>query len=104
MDASENSTTKVKKFEMNRWYRFRVRVTPAKLEAWIDDEQVIDVEITGRKVGMRIGEIESSQPLGIATFRTKAALREIKLRKLWILKRIGKLDAAWSSPMYSAPA
>lgn len=82
MDASENSTGKFKKFEKNRWYRFRVRVTPAKIEAWIDDEQLVDVEIAGRKVGMRLGEIESSQPLGIATFRTKAALRDIKIRKL----------------------
>jgi hypothetical protein len=82
MDASENSTSKFMKFEPNRWYRFRVRVTPAKIEVWIDNEQMVDVEITGRKVGMRIGEIEASQPLGIATFRTKAALREIKFRKL----------------------
>jgi len=82
IDASENSTTKFKKFEKNRWYRFRVRVTPAKIEAWIDDEQFVDVEITGRKISMRLGEIESSQPLGIATFRTKAALRDIKVRKL----------------------
>ena len=82
MDASENSTAKFKKFEANRWYRFRVRVTPEKISAWIDDEQFVDVEIKGRKVGMRAGEIESSQPLGIATFHTKSALREIKVRKV----------------------
>lgn len=81
-DASENSTSQFRKFEKNRWYRFRVRVTPEKLEVWIDDEQFVDLEIAGQKIGMRAGEIELSQPLGLATFQTKAAFRDIKIRPL----------------------
>ena len=81
-DASENETTKFKKFEKGRWYKIRVRVTPEKIEAWIDDEQMLDVETKGKKIGMRAGEIEMSKPCGIATFRTRAALREIRLRPL----------------------
>ena len=79
-DASENETTKFKKFEKGHWYKIRVRVTPAKIEAWIDDEQMLDVETKDKKIGMRAGEIEMSKPCGIATFRTHAALRGIKLR------------------------
>ena len=82
MDASENATTQFRKFEPNRWYKFRVRVTAEKLAVWIDDEQFIDEEIAGRKVSMRAGEIELSAPLGVATFRTKSALRDVKMRKL----------------------
>jgi sugar phosphate isomerase/epimerase len=82
MDASENFTTQFRKFLSNRWYRIRLRVTAKKLEAWIDDEQLVDADIEGKKVSMRLGEIEMSQPLGIATFRTRAALRDIKLRTL----------------------
>ena len=78
-DASENETTKFKKFEKGRWYKIRVRVTAAKIEAWIDDEQMLDVETKDKKIGMRFGEIEASKPCGIATFRTHGALREIKL-------------------------
>ncbi len=81
-DASENPTMSSKKFENGRWYKIRVRVTPAKIEAWIDDEQVVNVDIAGSKISMRRGEIELSAPFGIATYRTKSALRGIKIRKL----------------------
>lgn len=81
-DASENETTKFKKFEKGHWYKIRVRVTAAKIEAWIDDEQMLDVETKDKKISMRAGEIELSKPCGIATFRTTGALRAIRLRVL----------------------
>jgi sugar phosphate isomerase/epimerase len=82
LDASENSTTQFKKFDKDKWYRIRLRVTPKKIEAWIDDEQWVNADIEGKKVSMRPGQIESSQPLGIATFQTSSAFRNIQLRKL----------------------
>jgi sugar phosphate isomerase/epimerase len=82
MDASENETTQAMKFDKNRWYRIKTRVTEHRLEAWIDNEQVINVDTEGKTIGMRPGEIEESQPFGIASFRTRAALRNIQLRLL----------------------
>jgi hypothetical protein len=81
-DASENETSQAKKFEKGRWYKIRVRVTKERLEAWIDDEQMVDLELEGKRIAMRPGEIESSKPLGIATYRTRGAIRDIRLRKL----------------------
>jgi len=81
-DASENETTQFKKFDNGKWVHVRLRVTAAKLEAWLDKEQVVNLPLEDKKLGMRIGEIELSQPCGIASFRTKAALKNIKLRIL----------------------
>jgi hypothetical protein len=40
------------------------------------------VVTTDRKVTVRFGEIELSQPLGISAYVTKAALRNIRKRDL----------------------
>lgn len=81
-DASENETTQFVKFDKHKWYRVRVKVTKRKLEAWLDDERIVNVETEGRKIDMRPGDIELSQPLGLATYQTSAAFRSIRLRKL----------------------
>lgn len=80
-DASENETTSYREFVTGRWYKFRVRVLDEKIEAWIDGKQIIDVETKGRRLNVR-GEVELSQPLGFATWRTTGALRKIELTRL----------------------
>lgn len=80
-DASENETTRTMAFEHGRWYRIRVRVTANKIEAWIDEDKVVDVETARRHISIR-PEVELSRPLGIAAWITKAALRNIKIRQL----------------------
>jgi hypothetical protein len=82
MDASENETTKFMDFETGRWYRIRLRVTANHLQAWIDDEKLVDVDTADRKISVRAGEIELSRPFGISCWQTMAALREIKIRKV----------------------
>ena len=79
-DASENETTQFVSFEPGRWYRIRLRVTENKIEAWIEQKKVVNLTTTGRKLSLRFGEIELSKPLGIASWDTGAALREIKIR------------------------
>jgi hypothetical protein len=80
MDASENETTKWMNFQQGRWYHIRLRVTAARIEGWIDSEKLIDVVTTGRRISLRPGEIELSKPIGIASWQTTAALRDIKMR------------------------
>jgi hypothetical protein len=80
-DASENETTTVKNFEDQRWYAIRVRVTADRIQTWIDEAVWADVKTSGRRIGIR-PEVEASRPLGIASWRTTAALRNIRLRKV----------------------
>ncbi len=81
-DASLNETTKFMNFEKNRWYHVRVRVTPHKIEAWLDKEKIVDLDTSDKNISMRPGEIELSMPFGLATYQTKAAYRNIKIHRL----------------------
>lgn len=78
-DASENETTQVMKFDNGKWYKFRVRVTADRIKAWIDEAPVVDVSIKDRKVTTR-NEVTLSQPVGLATYDTKAAIRKLRYR------------------------
>ena len=82
MDASENETTKFDSFDTGRWYRIRLRVTKDRIEGWIDGDKLVDVVTTGKRISVRAGEIESSEPLGICAWQTTAALREIRFREV----------------------
>ncbi len=81
-DAAHNSTTRFLRFERDQWYRLRLRISGTNISAWIDGERMIDADIRDRDIGLRAGDIELSKPLGIATYSTTAALRNIQLRSL----------------------
>jgi len=80
-DAANNETTRIVSFETAKWYRVRLRVTPGKIEAWLNGEKLVDVVTTGRVIDIRL-EVDLSQPLGISTWRTTGAIRNIRLRTL----------------------
>ena len=80
LDASENETTSYRAFENNHWYRIRLRVGEGRIEAWLDDEQIVDVPTLDRRVGLRRGMIEMSRPLGICSWHTTAGIRDVKVR------------------------
>jgi hypothetical protein len=79
-DASENETTRSMFLDTGHWYHVHLRVTPAKIEAWLDDKKIIDASIAGRKVSLRPGSIYLSEPLGVATYSTTAAVKNLQLR------------------------
>lgn len=80
LDASENETRTLKKFEHDTWYKIHLKVSEEKIETWIDEEQIINFEYNGKKLTTR-PEVDLSKPFGICSWITTAALRNIQLKK-----------------------
>lgn len=78
LDAAENETTTYRSFENGRAYRVRLEIRADRVEAWLDDESLVAVDICGRRLGIR-PEVDRSRPLGFASFATRAGLSDIRL-------------------------
>jgi hypothetical protein len=81
MDASENSTTSYHTFKKDQWYKVRLRVQKDRIQAWVDDEKIVDADIDAKKLSVRV-EVDPSKPFGFATYRTTSHLRNIRIREL----------------------
>ena len=79
LDASENNTSSFQKFKDNQWYKVKLRVTPKDIHVWIDDKEVINTDIEGKKLGLRPGPIESYAPLSFTTYQTTASIKNVKM-------------------------
>ncbi len=82
VDASNNATGTYQRYEDDKWYKIRLRVTPENLSVWVDDKQVVDQDIKGRKISLRPGPIETYAPLALSTFNTSAAIKNVRLKSL----------------------
>lgn len=80
-DAAENETTTLRNFEKNRWYKIRILVTDRKIETWIDEEKVVDLDTQGKKLSIR-PEVTLSKPFGITSWNTTAGIRNVRIRKI----------------------
>jgi hypothetical protein len=78
MDASENETTTLMKFQKDLWYGICLMVTADTIKALIDDTVVIDFAIDDKELSLR-PEVELSKPFGIASWNTTAAIRNIRI-------------------------
>ena len=80
-DASENATSTSMAFKAKKWYRVRIRVSDAAIEAWIGGEKLVDQPRKDHKIGIRM-ECDLCRPLGISTWSTTGAVRNIRVRAL----------------------
>lgn len=80
-DANHNETRKIVRFTKEQWYKVRLSVEPDRLRAWLDEEPIIDVDISEKQISIR-PEISPSKPLGLSTFATTAEIRSIDLRRI----------------------
>ncbi len=82
MDAMDNTTMTVREFEEGRWYDIRFVVTDHRFQGFIDGEPVVNINVEGRDVDMRFGEIEESIPFAISSFCTTGEYKDMQLREL----------------------
>jgi hypothetical protein len=80
-DASENCTTTLMKFDKKRWYHICLTVTESAIKATIDSIKVVDFIIGDKTLSIR-PEVSLSKPFGIASWRTTAAIRNIKVKRI----------------------
>ncbi len=80
-DAANNETTSAIDFENGKWYHVRVLVVPGKMQAWVDGEEIVNVETAGRRIDTRF-EVDMCKPLGLASWQTYGAIRNIWVRKV----------------------
>jgi len=82
LNASENETMNIEGFEKDVWHKIRVRVTDDKLQAWIGEDQKVDLDLEGKKISLLPGDIELSAPIGMAAYQTRAQYRNFVWRNL----------------------
>lgn len=80
-DASENNTNQSMEFKNNQWYKLRIRVTEQRIQAWIDNEDVVDLNTKNLKLSIRI-DCEVSKPFGISAYKTVAGIKNVTVRNL----------------------
>jgi len=81
MNASENETATDQTYVKDKWYTFRLSVTPAKIEVWWDAKQVVNLELVNRQISVHPA-VESAAPLGLVNYQTASLFRNIRLKKL----------------------
>jgi hypothetical protein len=80
-DASDNETTGWMNFKNDQWYHITVEVSKGKIKAKIDEQLVIDFTIGNHSLSVR-SEVLNNIPLGIATWHTTAALKNIRMENI----------------------
>ena len=79
-DASENETTRLFSLADNQWYPVQLRVTSDSIRATVGNEQVIDIETTGKYIHLRGGLLNTG--LTLWTYLSTGEIRNIRIKIL----------------------
>jgi hypothetical protein len=80
--ANENESTRSMPFESGQWYDFTLQVNQHAIRALIDGEESFHLSLKGKTVSMHPSEIRKCVPLGFASFNTRGAVRNVRIRPL----------------------
>jgi len=79
--AADNETCHHVDFRQDTWYAIRLRVTDRRIQVWIDRDRLINLPTANRKLSIW-WEQEPARPLGVSTWDTGAAVRNLRVRLL----------------------
>ena len=80
MDAANNNSSSYHEFESNRWYKIRLVVEEKRIRAWLDGEELVDVDLTDRKLSVRI-DVDALTPMGLFNYVSESAFRGVRWRR-----------------------
>lgn len=92
--AVDNETCTSREFVNGRWYRVRLRVTPQKVAAYLDDRFLCGVDPTRYALSVT-SEMEPCLPLGFATWNTTGRIRGVRYRALADLPTFAAARPVW---------
>ena len=81
LSAVENETTGYREFTLGQWYKIVLRVTPSRVTVDLDDENIIDFGTQEHQYSVW-PEQATMIPLGIATWKTSAEVRQLTLERV----------------------
>ena len=79
--AIENDTCTFHEYKEKQWYRIRLSVRKDRIDAWLDDEQIVDLPLKARQLSLR-WEMEPAEPFGVCTWNTSGELKNFRYRSL----------------------
>ena len=80
--ANENETSGSMEFATGQWYAFILQVNTQCLRGLIDGKEQFKVGLKGKAIDMHPSEITKSMPLGFASYSTRGAVRNVRVRPL----------------------
>jgi hypothetical protein len=80
-DAANNQTGQLFHFASGWFYYIHLKVTDKKIEAWVENEKIVDFTINSSDLSLR-WEVESSVPFGITTYKTTGAIKNIRVKMI----------------------
>ncbi len=82
LSAIDNPTGSAQRYEQGVWYRFRIEVSKRTVKVWMDARLIVNLQLPGRSIDLRPGDIEKCKPFGFATYGTDGEVRSIRIESL----------------------
>lgn len=82
LNASENATTEYHNLEDKKWFKVKVLVTTKKIQCWLNEKQIVNVNRSDYKDYDTHGAVVDTKPFGMFSYDTHGQVKDMKVWKL----------------------